>query len=34
MTLSLMEQVGYEFAYMFKYSERPGTFASVTCPTT
>ena len=26
-TLSLMEQVGYEFAFMFKYSERPGTFA-------
>ena len=28
LTLSLMEQVGYEFAFMFKYSERPGTFAS------
>lgn len=26
-TLSLMEHVGYEFAFMFKYSERPGTFA-------
>ena len=22
-----MEEVGYEFAFMFKYSERPGTFA-------
>ena len=26
-TLSLMEWVGYEFAYMFKYSERPKTMA-------
>jgi len=26
-TLSLMREVGYEFAFMFKYSERPGTFA-------
>lgn len=31
-TLSLMRQVGYEFAYMFKYSERPGTFASKHLP--
>ncbi|MBR7170202.1 MAG: tRNA (N6-isopentenyl adenosine(37)-C2)-methylthiotransferase MiaB [Alistipes sp.] len=31
-TLSLMRQVGYDFAYMFKFSERPGTFASKHLP--
>jgi tRNA-2-methylthio-N6-dimethylallyladenosine synthase len=27
-SLSLMEWAGYDFAYMFKYSERPGTKAA------
>lgn len=27
-TLSLMREVGFDYAFMFKYSERPGTFAS------
>ena len=27
-TLSLMREVKYDFGYMFKYSERPGTFAA------
>lgn len=31
-TLSLMREVGYAFAYMFKYSERPGTFAQQHLP--
>jgi tRNA-2-methylthio-N6-dimethylallyladenosine synthase len=26
-TLSLMEEVGYYYAFMFKYSDRPGTYA-------
>ena len=27
-SLSLMEEVGFDFAYMFRYSERPGTKAA------
>ena len=26
--MSLMEKVGYEYAYMFMYNERPGTLAA------
>lgn len=31
-TLSLMEEVGYDAAFMFRYSERPGTFAAKNLP--
>ena len=32
MSLSLMSEVGYDSAFMFKYSERPGTYASKHMP--
>ena len=31
-TLSLMREVGYDSSFLFKYSERPGTFASKHLP--
>ena len=32
LSLSLMKEVGYDSAFMFKYSERPGTYASKHLP--
>ncbi len=32
LTLSLMREVGFDMAFMFKYSERPGTFAAKNLP--
>lgn len=31
-TISLMKEVGYDSAFMFKYSERPGTYAAKHLP--
>ncbi len=31
-SLSLMREVGFDMAFMFKYSERPGTFAAQNLP--
>lgn len=32
LSLSLMREIGYDSAFMFKYSERPGTYASKHLP--
>jgi tRNA-2-methylthio-N6-dimethylallyladenosine synthase len=34
MSLSLMRKVGYDSSFLFKYSERPGTYASKKLPDT
>ncbi|MFA7044221.1 MAG: tRNA (N6-isopentenyl adenosine(37)-C2)-methylthiotransferase MiaB, partial [Bacteroidales bacterium] len=34
MSLSLMREVGYDSSFLFKYSERPGTYASKKLPDT
>ena len=33
-TLSLMREIGFDSAFLFKYSERPGTYASKNLPDT
>jgi tRNA-2-methylthio-N6-dimethylallyladenosine synthase len=33
-TLSLMHEIGFDSAFLFKYSERPGTYASKNLPDT